>query len=144
MAKCFDCYCDIHPDHEPRIASGQVFHPTASHCVSSLLAEIASLKREGSRDHQVRRLTLTLQERDAEVRALRGFAQELVSDEWCLNTEGLQEVMEKHGLLKETQVTEPCGPDCYCETEYGEDIFPTNCYKTTPLLTGEPGPGREG
>jgi len=90
------------------------------------------------------KLNAQLSARDAEVRALRGFALELVSDEWCLNTEGLQEVMEKHGLLKETHVTEPCGPDCYCETEYGEDIFPTDCYMATPLLTGEPGPGGEG
>lgn len=36
MTKCFDCSMSIDPDHEPRVASGQLFHPTASHCVSAL------------------------------------------------------------------------------------------------------------
>lgn len=36
MSRCFDCGLSIHPDHMPRVASGQLFHPTASHCVSAL------------------------------------------------------------------------------------------------------------
>jgi len=44
MANCFDCGLAIHTDHEPRIASGQVFHPTASHCVSALLADVQKLR----------------------------------------------------------------------------------------------------
>ena len=49
MPKCFDCGCDIHPDHEPRFASGQVFHRTPSHCVSELLAEIDVIRKDARR-----------------------------------------------------------------------------------------------
>ena len=49
MPKCFDCGCDIHPDHEPRFASGQVFHRTPSHCVSELLAEIDVIRKDAGR-----------------------------------------------------------------------------------------------
>lgn len=46
MANCFDCGLPLHPDHTPRTASGQVFHPTPSHCVSALLADVARLTSE--------------------------------------------------------------------------------------------------
>lgn len=35
--RCSECGMSIDPDHEPRTASGRMFHRTPSHCVSALL-----------------------------------------------------------------------------------------------------------
>lgn len=49
MNKCFDCGLSLDPDHVPRVASGQLFHPTPSHCVSALRAEIAVIRQDAER-----------------------------------------------------------------------------------------------
>lgn len=69
---------------------------------------------------------------------LRAFALELFKD--APNTgafEGwdLEALAVKHGLFLPTEVTEPCGTDCFCQ-RYGEG-FPMMCNKRTALLTGE-------
>lgn len=69
---------------------------------------------------------------------LRAFAQAILKGWPDFDTyDGfdLQELATTHGLLAPIQVTEPCGEDCNC-AEYGD--FPTDCYRFTPLLTGEP------
>ena len=40
----------------------------------------------------------------------------------------IQELAEKHGLLKETEVAESCGENCVC-AEVSD--FPLNCYRKT-------------
>lgn len=56
--------------------------------VVALRAEVEAMKREGARDYQVRRLTLTLQERDAEVRRLK--------EGWKLETKRLDDAAERY------------------------------------------------
>lgn len=49
MTDCFECGCPIDPDHEPRIASGQTFHPTSGHCISALRIKLAERDRDADR-----------------------------------------------------------------------------------------------
>lgn len=77
--------------------------------------------------------------------ALRAFAQEVL-DYFDLSSFGmdgseLQEIAEKHGLLRQERRHEPCGKDCRCEWEVHFDRdWKTGviCYRRTTLLTGEP------
>lgn len=77
--------------------------------------------------------------------ALRAFAQDVIDyyDSLSFGMEGreLQEIAEKHGLLRQEKRHEPCGKDCRCEWEVHFDSeWKTGviCYRRTPLLTGEP------
>ena len=76
--------------------------------------------------------------------ALRAFAQEVLDyfDLSSFSMEGseLQEIAEKHGLLRQEKRHEPCGKECRCEGEVHSDSeWKTGviCYRRTPLLTGE-------
>lgn len=77
--------------------------------------------------------------------ALRAFAQE-VSDYFDLSSFGmegseLQEIAEKHGLLRQERRHEPCGKECRCEWEAhfdGDLATGVMCYQRTSLLTVEP------
>lgn len=77
--------------------------------------------------------------------ALRAFAQE-VFDYFDLSSFGmegseLQEIAEKHGLLRQERRHEPCGKECRCEWEAhfdGDLATGVMCYQRTSLLTGEP------
>ena len=120
---------------------------TQADTITALRAEVKRLEMTKAGLWEVARkdfatisdLRSQLSARDAEVRALRGFAQDV--NEFRLDIVDVQEIMEKHGLIEMTYRLEPCGEDCYCRDEYGINDFPLDCYKATPLLTGEPGPG---
>lgn len=58
------------------------------------------------------------------------------SDDWCDNLDGadIQEKAEKMGLIKETQMAEPCGDRCACADVYGLDEFPVTCYRYVDWL----------
>jgi hypothetical protein len=53
------------------------------------------------------------------------------SGDWCNSVDGgdLQDSAEGMGLIKETQMTEPCGDRCACADVYGLDEFPVTCYR---------------
>jgi hypothetical protein len=80
--------------------------------------------------------------RDAE--RLREFARDIMEDwpEGAPDGGALQDIAEKHGLLRSVLMQAPCcDPDdehslCSC-ADYGAD-FPTECYRKTSLLTGKP------
>ncbi len=81
-----------------------------------------------------------LEDKNAEIAQLRAFAQ-AVMEVWPMgDLDGgtLQEIAEKHGMLKPETRHEPCGEVCSCneyaaphEWEYG-----VVCYRKTPLLKG--------
>lgn len=61
-----------------------------------------------------------------------GFANKMFGISWAgCHADGgtIQELGEQYGLLKETEMQEPCGEACMCR-ECGAD-FPTNCYRKT-------------
>ena len=69
---------------------------------------------------------------------LRAFAQEVFKhspDTDAIEGWDLEALAVKCGLLLPTQVTEPCGENCFC-LKYGEG-FPMMCNKRTSVLTGE-------
>lgn len=74
----------------------------------------------------------------AERDALRAFAQAIM-ESWPngrIDGIALQEIAHEHGLLYCSEQTVPCSQDCACDCycEAGEVV---DCYRTTPLLTGE-------
>jgi len=75
--------------------------------------------------------------------ALRAFAQEVFDYCYSFGMEGseLQEIAEKHGLLRQEKRHEPCGKDCLCELEAHFDYAGATgvmCYQRTSILTGAP------
>lgn len=81
----------------------------------------------------------------AELDALRGFAQEVMEawPEGGFDGGDIQDIAEKHGLLKTEQLTDFCAPEdfdgnsaCGCRGYYSSGDFPIECYRKTPLLTG--------
>lgn len=75
-----------------------------------------------------------------EVKYLRGFAVDVLNI-WSMDIDGgdIQDLAVKHGLLKETTRTEPCGEDCACSecADIGEWRDGIICYRKTEILTGE-------
>ena len=76
-----------------------------------------------------------------EVKALRAFAQDIMSywPDGDLDGGDLQEIAEKHGLLKLETRYEPCGESCKC-SEYANAFEwkdGVTCYRKTNLLIGE-------
>lgn len=70
---------------------------------------------------------------------LRAFAQDIL-DFWPDgNADGddVQSLAVKHGLLRPVSMPEPCGESCYCAEFYSPDEWPVNCFRKTPLVTGE-------
>lgn len=86
---------------------------------------------------ELRQALAKVEQQAKDVETLRAFAQEIM-DGWpdCSGIDGddLQNIAEKHGLLKPETRTEACGENCAC-AEYGD--FPVTCYRKTKLLTGE-------
>lgn len=78
---------------------------------------------------------LALAEQD--VAALRGFAQAVMEcwPEGDVDGGYLQDMAEKHGLLKTEERTIPCGENCGCAEFYMSGEVAT-CYRGTPLLRG--------
>ena len=73
--------------------------------------------------------------REREVAELRKFAQ-LIMQAWQdggIDGGDLQDIAIGCGLLKPTEMTEPCGEVCICAEV---DDFPATCYRATTLLTG--------
>lgn len=70
---------------------------------------------------------------------LRAFAQDVMA--WWpefgdIECADLQDLAEKHGLLKLVTMSGPCDDEsCSC-ADLGAE-FPTTCYRRTPLLTGK-------
>lgn len=77
---------------------------------------------------------------DEEIAALRAFAL-AVMEVWPmgdLDGGALQEIAEKHGMLKPETRHEPCGEVCSCNEyadphEWEDGVV---CYRKTPLLKG--------
>lgn len=85
-------------------------------------------------DARVARVQIT--EGDSpELAALRAFAQDVIAALPVGGLDGfeLQDLAEKHGLLRKEMRTEPCGEVCQC-AEFGE--FPMECFRKTALLSG--------
>ena|SRR3990167_6127047 len=68
-----------------------------------------------------------------EIENLRSFSRAVMESwpEGDLDGGDLQDIAEKHGLLKSETVTEPCGENCWCNY-HGE--FPAVCYKRAAWL----------
>lgn len=62
---------------------------------------------------------------------MRAFCRDALHEFWEGDGE-MQDMGERHGLLFEVEVKEPCGEACSC-AEYGAD-FPTECYRFAPFL----------
>lgn len=67
--------------------------------------------------------------RDAEIAALRAFANDVIGEREQFDPD-IQELAEQHGLLVLVTVTESCGGNCEC-AEVG---FPSECYRKTSVL----------
>jgi hypothetical protein len=78
----------------------------------------------------------------AEGARLIAFAREILG-EFRLNTEGVQEIGEKHGLLIPTEVNEPCSEEgCVCAEVVHADDWPVTCYRFAPILQGASDPAQ--
>lgn len=80
---------------------------------------------------------------EAEVEALRQFANEIISDTLAgasFDGGDIQEMAIQYGLLQSEQRNEPCGDVCNC-SEFG---FPVECFRKTKLLLGAASGEREG
>lgn len=94
----------------------------------------------GTESYERRLCAEALEELVAENDALRAFAQG-VMEAWPMgDVDGgtLQDLAEKHGLLKPETRREPCGEGCSC-AEYAlpvEFADGVTCYSKTPLLKG--------
>lgn len=74
----------------------------------------------------------------AERDALRAFAQAVMESWPNGDVDGgvLQELAHEHGLLHCSEQTVPCSEECACEYYcVTEEVI--DCYRPTPLLTGE-------
>lgn len=68
---------------------------------------------------------------------LRAFANELVNASYeggCFDACELQEIAEKHNLVRLVRADEYCGEACAC-AQYG---FPAECYRKNQILCGKP------
>jgi len=90
-------------------------------------------------------------DRDTIIEKLRAFANELM-DEWpggSFDGGDLQDIAERHGLLKPTTQHQPCcelcqknesheNCSCACTEYYSSEewVAGITCYRKTPLLTG--------
>lgn len=81
--------------------------------------------------------TVVINGQAKEIATLRGFAQDVMED-WPessgIDGGDLQNIAEKHGVLRAETRTEPCGENCMC-ADHGD--FPAMCYRKTALLTGK-------
>ncbi len=67
---------------------------------------------------------------------LRAFAQEITNsflEERVPDTDGLEQLLVRHGLLVEVPARESCGLGCTC---YSLAAFPTVCLRRSRVLTG--------
>ncbi|MGV6396930.1 hypothetical protein ACTUVN_002625 [Pseudomonas caspiana] len=65
---------------------------------------------------------------------LRAFANEMVSASFeggSFDASDIQDIAEKHKLVRLIQVDQECGEACGCR-EYG---FPSECYRKNPILS---------
>jgi hypothetical protein len=127
---------------------------------AALAAERAEVVRLKARDENLMRQVITLglgkdsalaaereraeaNERDAT--ALRAFAHDVMG-EWPENcgVDGfeIQDLAEKHGLLRPEERTESCGEGCQCEAMSAD--WPTQCYRFTELYRGAALSAQEG
>lgn len=109
--------------------------------------EIERLREERNQDRIAagHRLALELEcllldTKDDEAKQLRAFAQGVMRywPEGAPDGGALQDLAEKHGLLKPEKRNAPCGEGCACaeyvdSQEWGLGV---TCYQKTPLLTG--------
>ena len=76
----------------------------------------------------------------AEAKQLRAFAQGVMRywPEGAPDGAALQDLAEKHGLLKPETRNAPCGEGCACAEYAGSQEWSrgVTCYRKTPLLTG--------
>lgn len=72
--------------------------------------------------------------------ALRAFANDVIGDELGDVDGGtLQDLAEKHGLLKRVEMKGPCREEgCACAGMLDAEDWPSVCYRRTSLLTGNP------
>ena len=109
------------------------------------IAELEATEKDldGCRDDalacqlELNRANATIARLTAELASLRAFAQAVMESWPESDVDGgeLQDMAERHGLLRPETRTEPCGEDCLC-AEVGD--FPTTCYRKTGLLKGTP------
>lgn len=61
------------------------------------------------------------------------FANEIIdaSEDGDIGIDKVQAVAEKYGLLKIVTADKPCGEGCVCRDMFGEEEFPTQCYRKT-------------
>lgn len=72
--------------------------------------------------------------------ALRAFANAIM-EFWPGDFDGgdLQNIAEKHGLLKRVLMKGPCREEgCGCTEYLDAEDWPSDCYRHTSLLTGNP------
>ena len=72
--------------------------------------------------------------------ALRAFANDVIGDEpGDVDGGTLQDLAEKHGLLKRVEMKGPCREEgCACAGMLDAEDWPSVCYRRTSLLTGNP------
>ena len=69
---------------------------------------------------------------------LRRFISELAwhEGEWCNDVDGidLQDLLEKHKLIRKVEKLAPCCEACACAEIFGRDEFPVQCYEWTEVM----------
>jgi hypothetical protein len=91
-------------------------------------------------DKAIFKNTSELLEMFVELKALRAFARDIMAawPEYDIDVGDLQDIAEKHGLLKQETRYEPCGENCSCKGYFTPKDFKEGiiCYRKTELLTG--------